>query len=176
MQVVTGQYPNKARLHKMFPQKYHTATCPWCQLTQCTRFREARTEAHNRCWRAITRKLVEMLPTDWQFYHDTPMSATGLLGPLDETSTTLRAMSGAAKRQGGRSTTNLLRLRPDAVAVNRALKNIAMLAHCRPHDTVDRGPPDPPQDSPVTLDSEKEASGTGNAEAEVVKLESGAAD
>jgi hypothetical protein len=74
MQVVTGQYPATARLHKMFPQKYHTSTCPWCQLrvpetmghflTQCPRFREARTEAHNRCWRAITRKLVEILPTE----------------------------------------------------------------------------------------------------------------
>ncbi len=113
------------------------------------------------------------VPTDW---HDTPMSATGLLGPLDKTSTTLRAMGGAAERQGGRSTSNLLRLRPDApvtVAVNRVLKKVAILEHCRPHDTVDRGPPDPPQDSLVTLDSEQEASGTGNVEAEVVNLEPG---
>jgi hypothetical protein len=48
MQVVTGQYPATARLYKMFPQKYYTATCTWCQLgvpetlghflTQCPRF------------------------------------------------------------------------------------------------------------------------------------------
>ncbi len=144
----------------MFPQKYHTATCPWYQLggpetmghflTQCPRFREARTEAHNQCLRAITRKLVEILPTDWQFYHDTPISATNLLGLLVEASTALRTMGGATERQGSRSTSNLLRLRPDAVAVNRALKNVAILEHCRPHDIVDRGPPDPPQDSPMT--------------------------
>jgi hypothetical protein len=67
MQTVSGQYPTTARLHKMFPQKYRTATCPWCQLgvpetlghflSMCSKFREARTEAHNRCWRAILRVL-----------------------------------------------------------------------------------------------------------------------
>ena len=68
MQAVTAQYPTTARLHKVFPLKYPTAICPWCQLgvpetlghflTMCPRFREARIEAHNRCWRAIMRTLV----------------------------------------------------------------------------------------------------------------------
>ncbi len=94
MQAVTGQYPTTARLNKMFPLKYLTATCPWCQLgvpetlghflTMCPRFREARTEAHNRCWRAIMRTLVGVLPTGWQVYIDKPMSDTGLLDPLGE--------------------------------------------------------------------------------------------
>jgi len=65
IQAVTGQYPTTSRLHKMFPHRYPSAACPWCQprgagtpsivqdtlchfLTMCPRFREARTEAHNR--------------------------------------------------------------------------------------------------------------------------------
>ncbi len=107
------------------------------------------------------KKLVEILPTDWHFYHDTQMSTTGLMGSVDEASTTLQAMGGAAESQGGQSMSNIFRVRPDAVAVNRALEQVAILEHCRPHDTVDRSPPDPPQDSPVTLDSEQEASWTG---------------
>ena len=73
MQAVTGQYPTTARLHKMFPLKYPTAICPWCQLgapetlghflTMCPRFRVARPEAHNQCLLAIMRTLVGVLPT-----------------------------------------------------------------------------------------------------------------
>ncbi len=65
MQAVIGQYTTTALLHKMFPLKYPTATCPWCQLgvpetlghflPMCSRFREARTEVLNRYWRAIMR-------------------------------------------------------------------------------------------------------------------------
>ena len=175
MQAVTGQYPTTARLHKMFPLKYPAATCPWCQLgvpetlchflTMCPRFREARTEAHNRCWRAIMRTLVGAWPTGWQVYIDKPMSDTGLLAPLGEPQNALPARDGApADTQGDRPPLNLLRLRPDAVAVNRALKKVAILEHCRPYDAVDRDRPGSPLDSPTPLGAEPEAGDEDDAE------------
>jgi ribonuclease HI len=175
MQAATGQYPTTARLHKMFPLKYPSATCPWCQLrvpetlghflTMCPRFREARTEAHNRCWRAIMRTLAGALSTGWQVYIDKPMSDTGLLGPLGEPPNALPARDGALDdAQGERPPLNLLRLRPDAVAVNRALKKVAILEHCRPYDSVDRDRPSPPLDSPAPLGTETEAGDEDDAE------------
>ena len=31
VQTVSGQYPTTARLHKMFPQQFSSATCPHCE-------------------------------------------------------------------------------------------------------------------------------------------------
>ncbi len=74
----------------MFPLKYRMATCPWCQpgipetlghfLSMYLKFGEARTEAHNRCWRAMLRFLERASPASWQFFLDKPISGTGLFG------------------------------------------------------------------------------------------------
>ncbi len=66
-------------------------------------------------------------------------------------------------------------LRPDAVAANHVLKKIAILRHCRPHDSVDWDHTSPPKGSPATLDSEQVANGVGNMETVTASLVSGAA-
>ena len=44
-------------------------------------------------------------------------------------------------KSGDNTEPNLLRLRPDAVAVNHELKKIAILDHCRPYDNVEEDGP-----------------------------------
>jgi len=159
MQTVSGQYPTTARLHKMFPQKYRTATCPWCQLgvpetlghflSMCPKFREARTEAHNRCWRDILRVLERVSPASWKFFLDKPMSDTGLLGAQNRLGEGSAAITAMASQSGGNAGPNLLRLRPDAVAVNHELKKIAILEHCRPYDNVEEDGPSRPSRPPI---------------------------
>ncbi len=124
----------------------------------CPRFREARNEEHYLCWRAIMRTLVGVLSNGWQVYIDKPMSNTGLLGPLGEPPNALQARDGAPDdTRGDRPPLNLLRLRLDVVAVNRALRKVAILEHCRPYDSVDWDRPGPPLDSPAPLGAEPEA-------------------
>ena len=186
MQTVTGQYPTKARLHKMFPGKFPSAACPWCQrtgvdepetlchfLTVCPRFREARTEAHNQCWKSITQALGTAMPPDWHFFHDKPMRTTGLLcvrpAPEDRLGSDVGALEqragvgehslpGLMDHGGSLGSADLYNLRPDTVAVHHGLKKIAILEHCRPYDGADREQPDTPLDptpspgeEPVTL-------------------------
>ncbi len=93
------------------------------------------------------------------------MSDTDLLDPLGEPSNSLPDLGRAADdTQGSRPTLNLLRLRPNAVAVNRALRKVAILQHCRPYDSVDRDQPDHLLDTPAPLDTEPEDSGEDDAE------------
>ena len=164
MQAVTGQYPTATRLHKWFPERYPTPNCSWCQhasvdgaqgvpetlshfLTVCPRFREARTEAHNACWRAIMRDIDRVVAPEWQFFYDRPMRDTGLLtGPTGsaQAGRALDEQAAAAEPQAlpepgdGEQPADLRNLRPDAVAVNSRLKTIVILEHCRPFDGTDR--------------------------------------
>jgi len=180
IQAVTGQYPTSSRLHVMFPLQYPSAACPWCQsvqpggnsgvpetlshfLTACPRFREARTEAHNRSWRAITREIERVSPTEWQFYVDMPVRATGLLpdpsGPGG--AGLLPGMSPERDRpvtaQVALQATRLLNLRPDAIAVNPSLKRIAILEHSRPYDGMDRDRPVASQPLPGSGDRDTDS-------------------
>ncbi len=83
------------------------------------------------------RTLVGVLPTGWQVYIYKPMSDTGLLDPFGEPPNALPARDGVPDdTQGDRPPLNLLRLRPDAVAVNRTLKKVAILEHCLSYDSV----------------------------------------
>ncbi len=61
------------------------------------------------------------------FFLDEPMSDTGLLNWLGEGSAATTAMT---SKSGDNTATNLLRLRPDEVAVIHELKKIAILEHC----------------------------------------------
>ena len=54
-----------------------------------------------------------------------------------------------ASQSGDNTGPNLLRLRPDAVAVNHELKKIAILEHCRPHDNVEEDGPSRPSRPPI---------------------------
>ncbi len=93
----------------------------------CPKFREARTEAHTRCWRDILHVLERVSPASWNFFLDKPMSDAGLQNRLGVGSAATTAMS---SQSGDNSGPNLLRLRPEAVAVNHELKNLANLEHC----------------------------------------------
>ncbi len=111
------------------------------------------------------RTLVGVLPTGCQVYFDKPMSDTGLLGLLGEPPNGLPVHDGAPDdTQGDRPPLKLLRLRPDAVAVNLALKKLAILRHYRPYDSVDRDQPGPPLDSPTPMGIEPEAGDEDDAE------------
>ena len=150
MRTVSGIYPTAARLHRMFPGKYPSPICPRCQLqvpetlnhfvTTCPHYRRARTEAHNRCWAAIMQRVVTAAPPGWQFYHDQPLSNTGLrlVLPVSPVSDGSRQAAGQAPDfREGPDPRNLWLWRPDAVAVNEAQRKIAILEHCRPFDGDD---------------------------------------
>jgi hypothetical protein len=93
------------------------------------------------------------------------MSDTGLLDPLGEPPNASPACDGAPDGTlGDRPPLNLLRLRSDAVAVNRALKKVAILVHCLLYDSIDRDRPAPPRDLPTPLGTEPEAGDEDDAE------------
>jgi hypothetical protein len=159
----------------MFSLKYPTATSPSYQLgipetlghflTFCLRFCEALTEAHNRCWRAIVKTLVGILPNGLQVHIDKPMSDTDLLGPPGEPPKALPALDGAPiDAQGSRSTLNLMRLRPGRIAIIHALKDIAILHHNRYVCSVNRDQTGPNLDSIAPLGSELGAGREDDAE------------
>jgi hypothetical protein len=103
--------------------------------------------------------------------------ATDLLGPLGEPPNALPARDGAFDdTQGDRPPLNLQRLRPDAVAANRALRKVAILEHCRPYDSFDRDQPGPSLDSPAPLGTEPEAGDEDDAEMGATSRTPGATD
>jgi len=125
MQTAMNQYPTAARLHKMFPEKYRSAACPWCRqaelgdsviletlnhfLTVCPKFREARTEAHNKSWREILREITRAASTDWQFFEDKPIRDLNLL-PHSEGSPPGNEQ---LDQQSATQVSNIHNLRPD---------------------------------------------------------------
>jgi hypothetical protein len=121
----------------------------------CPKFREARTEAHNMCWRAIICVLERVSPAGWKFFLDKPMSDTGLFGAQNGLGDGSEAAMARASQNGDHPAPNLLRLRPDAVAVNHELKKIAILEHCRPYDSVNEGRPSQ-RPRPTIIPSEAE--------------------
>ena len=129
-------------------------------LTACPRFREVRTEAHNRSWRAITREIVRVSPIEWQFHVDKPVRATGLLpDPSVPAGEELlpRMRNRPATAHVALQATRLLNLRPDAIAVNPSLKKIAILEHCRPYDGMDRDRPVASQPLPGSGDRDTDS-------------------
>ena len=145
MQVVCGQYPTMARLHRMYPNKFRSANCTWCGtrvpetlchfLSVCTHFHDARTAAHNRAWQCIVTDLKRASLPGWQFFVETTIGDTGLL------SNKLVQGSGAAGPRSAPSLERFRNLRPDAVLVNLPLMKIAILDLTRPYDGSD-GQPD----------------------------------
>jgi len=90
MQVTCGLYPTMARLHRVFPAKYPSAKCAWCSAnvpetlchfaSVCSRFHHALTASHNRAWQVIVRDLKRSASPGWQFFIETAVADTGLLG------------------------------------------------------------------------------------------------
>jgi hypothetical protein len=126
VQTESGQYPTTARLDKTFPLRFSLATCRHCEQGVpetlghvqkiCLRFQEARTEAHNRCWRSIIRSLEAATP---RFFLDKPMSDAGILAESEEPAV---AGTSTGDQRAEQLVRNKLRLRPDAVAVSQVLR------------------------------------------------------
>lgn len=143
MQTVSGLYPTMARLHRILPGKFRSATCTWCNAnvpetlchfaSTCTKFHHARTEAHNRAWQIIAGDLRRAAPPGWRFHIETAVRDTGLLCDV------LRGGTGQVAPAGGPilDLECFNNLRPDAIAVNLALKKIAIIDLTRPYDGCD---------------------------------------
>jgi len=162
IQVVCGLYPTMARLHRVFPAKFHSANCQWCGanvpetlchfVSVCSKFHHARTAAHNRAWQTIVKDLKRSVLPGWQFFIETTIQDTGLLGNHLP----------SARRLDGRPTIREVEryrnLRPDAVVVNPSLKKVAIMDLTRPFDGQDRDddqPRLPTQPRAETLNCER---------------------
>ena len=114
---------------------------PWCSAhvpetlahftTVCDAFHHARTAAHNQVWQVITSVLKRSIPSEWELSIETSIRDTGLLrGPHGY-------QPGAATTQRTQALARFGNLRPDAVAVNRTTRQIAILDLTRPFDGPD---------------------------------------
>ena len=141
MQAVADQYPTMARMHKLFPAKYRSPNCPWCGTnvpetlshfaSVCVAFHHARTAAHNQVWQIVTQELKRASPPGWQYFIETAMKDTGLLGNQGGSAPGMDELMVC-------SIARLGNLRPDAVAVNSQKRRIAILDLTRPYDGCDR--------------------------------------
>jgi len=103
----------------------------------CGAFHHARTAAHNQVWQVVTQELRRAMPPGWQVFVETAMRDTGLLR-----TDVLGATRAVLDAQLTHEIAQLGNLRPDAVAVNRQLRKIAILDLTRPFDGDDRAPVD----------------------------------
>ena len=82
-----------------------------------------------------------------------------------------------ASQSGDNAAPNLLRLRPDAVAVNHELKKIAILEHCRPYDSVEEDGSSRPSRPPIIpLEGEDVRGEKPDAEAVENRVDDGESD
>ena len=141
MQAVTDTYPTMSSLHKWKSKVHRSPNCPWCSAhvpetlahftTVCDAFHHARTAAHNQVWQVVTSALKRALPPEWELFIETNVRDTGLLrGPSEH-------QPCAATTQPAQVSTRLGNLRPDAFAVNRTTRQIAILDLTRPFDGPD---------------------------------------
>ena len=141
MQAVTDTYPTMSSLHKWKSKVHRSPNCPWCSAhvpetlahftTVCDAFHHARTAAHNQVWQVVTSALKRALPPEWELFIETNVRDTGLLrGPSEH-------QPGAVTTQPAQVLARLGNLRPDAVAVNRTTRQIAILDLTRPFDGPD---------------------------------------
>jgi hypothetical protein len=124
LKTMSGIYPTMDYLHRI--KKKQSPACPFCPaeyenlvhfMCFCPRFKDARTEAHNRAWKLITDNLVCCLPSDWKLHIETPMFKTGLH---------MREVIIGEGLNEGRPQ-NLRMWQPDAVAVSQLRKKIGIL-------------------------------------------------
>ena len=130
MKAMTGTYPTASYLHRIGLAA--SSACPHCNTGQretlthfmcfCPKFREARTEGHNRAWNSVSAFLQKNLNSSWQYFKETPMGLTGLqLQPIPS----INPADPPVRVEG---------LQPDGVAVSWRFKKIALLEFTRPSD------------------------------------------